>query len=490
MAGTQSTFDPKQPRFGQNQYLRDFAYATKHLKAGETEEDITKSIANFRRDLKPTAAVEYAQKTVQKAVDRIEHERALAESAQNISTQHDQFLPELDKHLEELETAEFARQLYASGLDTNTIELLEQHRGLSTEEAVDVANKAAAQVHAERDVEYAVGQLRREKDPAEIAKAVAQYRSVAVKDPEQYAKAIVETAQQVLDVEKDIPTRTISDGQIAAATQKFKRDVHFAYNKLENGQGEQQVLLDIQSRNPVSAVNNFNYQMFGQTDHSYTLAVLGQAQALQGMMKQGDFDLNSGLKVVQTDFKKDLSTAVQNRRYGKARADVANNISEGEATKQPYAQALVNNADLIVNYERSISVRPELARELTQHFKQQETVEKDKFHTPRPESERTTGPKNDTDRLASQRKTLNIPEDAKIITPNEADGQYYGKVLGQNADKVIQQTGPKTVVAHSTLDVGDKLETGKTYQVKYAQGKVNIKPYGRDEQDKKTSKDR
>jgi hypothetical protein len=482
MASTnQRNLDSNQPPFGRNQYLKDYSYAIRHLKMGESEEDVARAMANYRKDMKATDAVQYGERTVEKAATAIAHENAMAESLsqQQVAPLGDGLQKVLDNHVEEVTSEEYARRLYSSGLDTQTIDLLEQHRGLSTEEAIEVANKAAATFHAERDTEYAVTQLRREKAPSEIAAAITKYRGPAVTDPEQYGKDVVAIAQQVMDVEKDIPTKTLVDARIDAAALKFKRDAAFAYRRLNQGADDNQVLLDIQQRNPNQALNTFNYQILGKTDHSYTLAVLTQGQALQNVMQQGGYKLESALDVIQRDFTKDLAGAVQDRRLGRSHADTLEHITESDTVKQRYGQALVNNADHILNEERSISVRPELTRELTNSYRRQEKLERDNFHTPKAQLESDAAKNDPAQKLANQSKALNIPDGSKIISANTHDGAYYGKVISETEDKFIQQIGGKAVVVHSKLDTGsDGMKVGHTYNVRYNEGKAALKQYG------------
>jgi hypothetical protein len=75
--------------------------------------------------------------------------------------------------------------------------------------------------------------------------------------------------------------------------------------------------------------------------------------------------LEDSLDVAQREFARHVQEAVNSRNGGKSRSDVINTINQGG--QEFYARAVVNHAESIREYQRELSVRPEMTRAALEH---------------------------------------------------------------------------------------------------------------------------
>jgi hypothetical protein len=465
--------------FESERFPGDLVYALKVLKQGASEDQVVKDIAEYRADLPATDQIAYAQHTVDQASTTLLHEEAINRSLSKLelSPIDERLVGLLDKQAKDVTTAEYARRLYSSGLDVYVTDLLEDHRGLTRQEAVAVANRAAAQVHAESDVEYAISRLAQHKNLGQIASAISRYRGLAVNDPDQYGRDVVQTAQQIATVETDIPVRTLINARIQVSAHKFSRDVKFAWEELGRTQDKDQALLLLQQRNPNVILGSFRYHIRGRFDHSYPLAVLSYAEALQAASTSRDFKPSIALDAIHHEFKNHLSKAIADRRSGATRACAIDRITEGDPVKHRYAQAVLEEADEIISEERSSSIRPELTSLLAQQFEPQEQLDRANFHTANVELSLETMDSNACEAIPPLGNGAALPEGCHITFANSAHGSYSGKVVGETVGFFVQQIRPKAAVMHSKDHVGTEgMVIGRTYTVRYTNGTAALQP--------------
>ncbi len=446
-----------------HQYKRDWSYAIRHLEKGESRDQVEKQIATFRHDLRD--AVGYAQRTVEKAQAVLEYRTAMRESLSMDNVPLEDGYKSLDANLERLSTEEYARRLYANGYDTLVLDALQENRGLVIDEAIEVANAARSQFHAERDLDYATRHLARSEKPEEIAANIGKFRDGQVKDAKTYAAAVVQKAAEVREVEADVPTKALVDARKLVTSQEYARDLKFAFKQLEAGSDRDQVRLDIQERRPNKALQSYSYQIYGKPDHSYTVAVVQQAEGLRQMATQG-FNLDEAMKVARDEFMNDLTSGIVDRQHFNLRSNAIKLITEGAPSKEFYARAVLNEAECIVNEQREASIRPEMARDLTKHFKPERLIPKEQPRT------------HEAGFAEAQELTKQLlGNEAKCSAPERNSGLYQGEIIGQTSTHYVQKLSPKSAIAHPKDAVSESLLNGQTCQIRYSnqKGQATIK---------------
>jgi len=342
--------------FNSDQYKRDWAYAARALQKGETPEKVVQNMAGFRKDLDNPQ--EYAEKTVAKVQSHLEVQKELSTDlpARELSQEA---IDSLDKSLKQVSKFDIARRLYDDGADRPAVtQSLQQDHRLSKKEAGSVAKEAELRFVAERDLNYAIRARGRGEADDQIIPKIAEYRQGKIDDPQSYARAIVDAADQVREAEREVSIKPMLQQRMEAVQQQYRRDLHHAVFQLEN-RSHSDVTQEIHERRPEKAYDSPSFRLHGQPDPSYAVAVVQQAERIREVTNGGR-KLEDTLDVAQREFARHIQEAVNYRDAGKSRNDVINDLSQG--TQEFYARAVVNQAESIRDYQRELSVRPEMAR--------------------------------------------------------------------------------------------------------------------------------
>src|SRR5262249_40318223 len=147
---------------------------------------------------------------------------------------------------------------------------LQRERQLEQPDAANIAKEAEIHSFAERDLNYAIRARERGEGDEQIVPKIAAYRERAIDNAHDYARAILETADQVRQIEQQRPTTSSAKHSIAAAQQQYRRDVQFAVFQLEHRTSDQ-VRLATAERRPEKAHESPSFRMHGLPDHSYTV---------------------------------------------------------------------------------------------------------------------------------------------------------------------------------------------------------------------------
>ena len=350
---------------GSTQHKRDWAYAARALDRGDDPDKVVNAIAEFRKDLsKPE---EYARKTVDKVQAYLDVQRELRT---NIPVEELPKEPEdyaaLDQELKRVSDLEFARQHFDNGMDAQMVSAsLQQDRGHKAEDAAVIAKQAESRFMAERDLNYAIRARGRGETDDKIIPQIAKYREGQMEDPQAYARAILGNADKVRDVERDIPITPVLQQRMDTAQQQYRRDLEYAVHQLgEHSRSE--VRQELYERRPEKAYDSPSYRLYSQADHSYTVAVLQQAEKIRDMGKEGK-NLGEALDVSDREFRRLLQQTYNDRQRGDRRGEIIERISEKAPSQEFYARALVNEVEGIRHAQRDMSVRPEMARAALEH---------------------------------------------------------------------------------------------------------------------------
>lgn len=345
-----------------DQYKRDWAYAIRALEKGDAPEKVITDMATFRKKL--PEAQKYAETTVGKAQQYLQVREELSHAAKARTT-HAPDYTELDNNFRQTSHLEFARYLYEDGANRQTVtEFLQRERQLEQPEAENIAKEAEIRSFAERDLNYAVRARERGEGDERIIPKIAEYRQEAMENPQDYARAMLETADRVRQLENEHPSSSPAQHQVAAVQQQYRRDLEFAVFRLEHHTLDQ-VRLEISDRRPEKAYGSPSYRIHRFPDHSYAVAVTEQATRIREVTERGR-GLEDTLDVGEREFGRHLQEALNLREAGRTADQITKHIGNGTSPSQYYARAVVNQADTIRENQREMSVRPEMARAAVQ----------------------------------------------------------------------------------------------------------------------------
>lgn len=345
------------------QYRRDWAYAVRALEKGDTPEKVIKDMAAFRKDL--SDGHKYAETTVGKAQAYLNLRDELRNAARARTTQAPDYTA-LDNSLRQSSHLEFARYMYEDGANRQTVtEFLQRERQLEQPDAANIAKEAEIHSFAERDLNYAIRARERGEGDERIIPKIAEYREGAIDNPQDYARAILETADQVCQIEREHPNTSSVQHNVAAAQQQYRRDLQFAVFQLEHRTSDQ-VRLAIAERRPEKAHESPSYRMHGFADHSYAVAVTDQATRIREVTERGR-GLEETLDVAEREFGRHVQEALNLREGGRTANEITKQLGNGAGPSNYYARAVVNQADTIREEQRQMCIRPEMARAALEH---------------------------------------------------------------------------------------------------------------------------
>lgn len=343
-----------------DQYRRDWAYAVRALEKGDTPKKVAKDMAGFRKDL--SDAQKYAETTVGRAQAYLNLRDELRNAARARSTQAPDYTA-LDNSFRQ---SSHARYMYEDGANRQTVtEFLQRDRQLEQPDAVNIAKEAEIHSFAERDLNYAIRARERGEGDERIIPKIVQYREGAIDNPQDYAQAILEAADQVRQIERENPITSSAQQYIAAAQQQYRRDLQFAVFQLEHRTSDQ-VRLAIAERRPEKAYESPSFRMHGLPDHSYAVAVTDQATRIRAVTERGR-GLEETLDVAEREFGRHVQEALNLREGGRTASQITKQLGNGTGPGDYYARAVVNQADSIREGQRQISIRPEMARAAVEH---------------------------------------------------------------------------------------------------------------------------
>jgi hypothetical protein len=346
------------------QYKRDWAYAVRALEKGDSPEKVIKDMAAFRKDLPD--AQKYAQTTVGNAKQHLEVRNEL----QNVGPTEPQIayhadpLDEAVKHASHLAEA---RHLYDNGEDRQTVtEHLHRQHLFPEERAAALASQDESQLFAERDLDYAVRARERGEGDDRIIPKIAEYRQDRVDNPQDYARAILDAADVVRQAEHGQPNHAFTQHQIAMAQQQYRSDLQFAVFQLEHRTSDQ-VRVDMSERRPEKATERVSFRVHSAYDHSYAAAVTEQAEKIREVTDKGR-GLEDTLDVAEREFGRHVHQALNMRDTGQSMHQaVLKHMEQNRSPHLNYAHAVVNQAESIRQYQRQLSIRPEMAHAALEH---------------------------------------------------------------------------------------------------------------------------
>jgi hypothetical protein len=341
-----------------DQYKRDWAYAARALSKGEAPEKVVQAMAAFRKDLPDPQ--KYAETTVTKIQQFLEVQAEL-KSTDAAPQAEAPKRADLKRTLKQVSDHEYARHLYEDGKDKNAVvESLTADRKTDPAYALGVAREAELRVFAERDLNYAVRAQGRGEGNNQIVAKIAEYRQGKVDNPQQYAQAVVDAADQTREPERGPSANPAIEQRIQSAHEQYRRDLQFAVFQLESTPRDQ-VRLEITERRPERAYDSPSFRLHGQPDPSYAVAVVQQAEKIRELTDKGR-GLEQVLDAAQHQFASHLREALNAREATKPRSEVIDRISQGAPAQEFYARAVVNQAESIREQQREMSIRPEMAR--------------------------------------------------------------------------------------------------------------------------------
>ena len=354
------------------QYRGDWAYAVRALEKGDAPEKVIKDMMAFRKDL--SDGHKYAETTVGKAQTYLNLRAELRNAARARTTQAPDYTA-LDNSFRQSSHREFARYMYGDGANRQTVtEFLQRERQLEQPDAANIAKEAEIHFFAEHDLNYAIRARERGEGDERIIPKIAEYRKGEIDNPQDYARAILETADQVRQIEPEHPNTSSAQQYIDAAQQQYRRDLQFAAFQLEHRTSDQ-VRLAIAERRPEKAYESPSYRMHGFPDHSYAVAVADQATRIREVTDRGR-GLEETLDVAEREFGHHVHEALHLREGGRTASQIAKQLGNGTGPGNYYARAVLNQADTIRASQREMSVRPEMARAAVEQTTPSRTPEK------------------------------------------------------------------------------------------------------------------
>ncbi len=340
-----------------DQYKRDWAYAARALDKGELPEKVVKDIAAFRKDLPDPQ--KYAETTVAKVQEHLEVQAEL--KTENKSQDKTPGASELKRMFKQVSDLEYARHLYEDGKDkAGVIEALHNDKKAAPDYALVTATEAELRRFAERDLDYAIRARERGETNDQIIPKITEYRQGNIDNPQQYARAVLDAADRTRQAEHGIAPDQFVGQRVVLAQQQYRRDLHFAALQLES-QTRNQVQAEITQRRPERAYDSPSFRLHGKPDPSYAIAVVSQAEKIRAVTDHGR-SLEQTLDVAQREFGRQLQEAINGREIGKPASEVVARISQSASAQEPYARAIVNQADNIRGQQRELSIRPEMAQ--------------------------------------------------------------------------------------------------------------------------------